>query len=522
MFNQIESRIRGILDAGAAPRMRRAQVGIERECLRVSPGGALARTPHPPGLGAALTHPYITTDFSEALLELITPPFEDKDQVLGFLQDAHTYVYHQLGDELLWSASMPCVLGEDAEIPLAYYGWSNAGLMKTLYRRGLGHRYGRAMQTIAGVHFNYSLAEELWPLLQSIEQDPGDLIDFISESYIRLIRNLQRYGWLLAYLFGASPAVDRSFVQRRTTDMEVFDPQSYSLPYATSLRLGDIGYQNRLEEGTGLKANYDSLDAYVRSLTWAIETPCPHYEAIGVKVDGAYRQLNANVLQIENEYYSTVRPKQVLQWLEKPTVALRRRGVRYVEVRSLDVDPFVPLGVSSSQLSFVEAFVVFCLLAESPRINASERAAIDRNQALTARQGRSPDIVLERDRRPVALTQWADELLAAMAPVVELLDGPERRYRHSWIEQQEKVRDPALTPSARILAEMRARGETFVAFAQRLSEEHRQYFTQRELGEERRALFGRLARESLQRQHSLEEGDVKGFDEFLADYFAGR
>ncbi len=523
MFAATERRLRRILEFGAGTRLRSGQVGLERECLRVAPKGTIARTPHPAVLGSALTHPYITTDFSEALLELITPPSADSADALAFLRDAQTYVYRQLEDEVLWSASMPCILDDGAEIPLAYYGTSNAGRMKTLYRRGLGYRYGRTMQVIAGVHFNYSVGEDLWPILQEVEQNAGDLRSFVSESYIGLIRNLQRFGWLVPYLSGASPAVCKSFVKGRGTDMSELDPSTYYYPHATSLRLGDIGYQNRLEEGTGMKANYDSLDAYVRSLTWAIETPCPQYEEIGVKVDGEYRQLNANVLQIENEYYSTVRPKQLLEGLEKPTAALRRRGVRYVEVRSLDVDPFDPLGVSIDQLRFMETFVLFCLLVDSPRINSTERAAIDRNQALAAHQGRAPGLELERDRIPVPLRQWADELLSAMEPVAELLDGCSRGpYRESWERQRAKVREPELTPSARMLAEMRANDESFYDFARRVSEHHRQYFADRALGAEREALFRRLAEDSLEQQAYLEQSDRRSFDDFLGDYFATR
>lgn len=522
LFKEVDRRASRILAEGAAGLVRRGLVGLERECLRVTPEASLALTPHPPGLGSALTHPHLTTDFSEALLELVTPPFEDKARVLGFLQDTQGFVYRHLGEELLWSASMPCLLGGEAEIPLAYYGPSNAGRMKTLYRKGLGYRYGRTMQTIAGVHFNYSLAEALWPVLQGIEEDRGDLGTFVSESYLRLIRNLQRYGWLLAYLFGASPVVSKTFLEGHPTDLVPLGPDTYGHPDATSLRLGDIGYQNRLEEGKGLKANYDSLDAYIRSLTWAIETPCPQYEAIGVKVDGDYRQLNANVLQIENEYYSTVRPKQILEGFEKPTRALRRRGVRYVEVRSLDVDPFVPLGVSLDQLLFVEAFVIFCLLADSPRINGTERPAIDRNQTLTAHRGRSADLELERGRRPVRLRHWAEELLSAMAPVLGLLDGEGEAYRRSWIAQQAKVQAPELTPSERLLAALGTSGEGFVELALDLSARHRDHFQQRPLNGARIAFFEGLARESLERQRALETGDTRDFDQFLADYFAVR
>jgi glutamate--cysteine ligase len=338
-----------------------------------------------------------------------------------------------------------------------------------------------------------------------------------------LVRNLQRYGWLIPYLFGASPAVCKSFVQGGQTDLASFDRHTLYYPYATSLRMGDIGYQNRQAEGTGMKASYDSLDAYIRSLTWAIETPCPNYERIGVKVGERYEQLNANVLQIENEYYSTVRPKQILKWMEKPTLALRRRGVRYVEVRSLDVNTFHPLGVSEEQLHFMDTLMLFCLLAESPRIDPRERRAIDENQVLTAHRGRDPELKLERNGKTAALAQWGAELLDRMEPVAEMLDGGSAGPRAECLGlQRAKLRDPERTPSARMLAEMRSNRESFYEHARRISEEYRQHFLQLRLSEDRRAWLSRLASESLHRQREIEENDEVSFDQFLEQYFAQR
>ncbi|MCU0835778.1 MAG: glutamate--cysteine ligase [Chromatiaceae bacterium] len=515
-----EGRLSALVRTGASGPLRENRIGLEKEGLRVAPGGTVAATPHPAALGAALTHPYITTDFSEALLELITPPAVGKEGALDFLRDLHAYVYRHLGDELLWATSMPCVLEGARGIPLARYGRSNAGQMKTVYRRGLGNRYGRVMQVIAGVHFNFSFADAFWPLYQEIAEDQGELGHFRSEAYMGLIRNLQRLGWLVPFLFGASPAVCKSFAQGRQTDLAEFDAYTLYAPYGTSLRMGDIGYQNRQTEGTGMKACYDSLDAYIRSLTWAIQTPCPFYETIGVKVGDRYEQLNANVLQIENEYYSTVRPKQILEGMEKPTLALRRRGVRYVEVRSLDVNAFEPLGVAAEQIDFLETLMFFCLLADSPRINAQERRAIDENQVLAAHRGRDLELRLDRGGRPVGLRDWAGELLDAMAPAAELLDvGSDGSRAQSLRAQQAKVRDPELTPSARMLAEMRANAEGFHAFARRMSERHRDHFRGIDLDPERVADLDALATGSHQRQRAIEAADDLPFDEFLARYF---
>jgi glutamate--cysteine ligase len=517
----LERRIARLEAAGGAGALIGNRIGLEKESLRVSATGRLAVTPHPPALGSALTHPHITTDFSEALIELITPPLASAREAVDFLTDIHLFVDQHLGDERLWASSMPCVLTTAGEIPLANYGTSNAATMKTAYRRGLGNRYGRTMQLIAGVHFNFSFADAFWDLYQSQAALSDDASRFRSEAQMGMIRNLQRIGWLVPYLFGASPAVCASFVQGRDTDLQRFDAATLFYPYATSLRMGDIGYQNKQEEGTGIKANYDSLDAYVRSLTWAIQTPCPQYEAIGIKVGDRYEQLNANVLQIENEYYSTVRPKQITDWMEKPTLALRRRGIRYVELRSLDVNIFEPVGVGDEQLLFLDALMLYCLLLDSPRIGARERREIDENQVLTAHRGREPELHLVLDRKSVTLRQWAGEILASMTAVAELLDGaPDGPRSASLRRQMEKVEHPDLTPSARILETMREQHEGFFDFSLRLSEEHRQHRRSLTLSSARRALFERLATASIQQQREIEAADDQSFDDFLDAYFA--
>ena len=521
VFGRYERRLSRIAGHEAASSLPNSLVGLEKEALRVSPTGTVSGEPHPQAFGSALTHPYITTDFSEALLEMITPAMAAEGDALDFLADLHAHVHRHLDDELLWAASMPCVLGGAAGIPLARYGTSNAARMKTAYRRGLGNRYGRTMQVIAGVHYNFSFSEGFWPLFQELEREPGEAMLFRSEAYMGLVRNLQRYGWLIPYLFGASPAICKSFAEGIQTDLEEFDGSTLYHPFATSLRMGDIGYQNRQAQGTGMKASYDSLDAYIRSLTWAIETPCPNYENIGVKVGGRYEQLNANVLQIENEYYSTVRPKQILEGLEKPTLALRRRGVRYVEVRSLDVNAFEPVGIGPDDLAFLKAFMCFCLLLESPRISPAERRAIDANQLLSAHHGRKPGLELDRDGGAVQLRTWALELFDAMVPAAEFMDGgSDGPCRRSLEVQRDKLLNPELTPSARMLEGMRREGEGFFRFARALSQTHRRDFLGRTLAPGREAELARLRDESVRRREEIEAGDALSFDAFLERYFA--
>ncbi len=498
-------------------------LGLEKEALRVAPDGYISQIPHPAALGSALTHPWITTDYSEALLEFITPPLAGADEVLGFLDDIHRYVHPRIGGELLWSASMPCILAGEASIPIAEYGCSNLGMMKHVYRRGLAWRYGRIMQVIAGIHFNFSLPDPFWPAFQELEGDRHPLQDFRSESYFGLIRNLQRFGWLILYLFGASPAVCKSFLDGKATSLPEFDDHTCYGPYATSLRMSNIGYTNRTEKKSGVNVCYNSLPEYIASLTQATVTPWPPYQRIGVKVDGDYRQLNANILQIENEYYTAMRPKQPPQGNEKPTLALKRGGVRYVELRSVDINPLEPLSLTASQLRFLEAFLLFCLLCESPLRDVDEREMIDDNQMAVALNGRDPALVLHRRNGPsLPLRRWAEEMMGMLRPICELLDIGEsaRPYAAALAEQREALADSERTPSARMLAEMRASGENFFRCARRLSERHRAYFQARPLATERVRFFTEAADRSLREQREIEAGDRMSFDEFLSGYFA--
>lgn len=501
--------------------LAKSKIGLEKESLRVMPEGGIAQTPHPSAWGSPLTHPLITTDFSEALTELVTPPCDSITEAIQSLDDIQNFIYRNLDNEILWATSMPCVVAGETSIPLAQYGSSNAAQMKTAYRRGLGLRYGRAMQVIAGVHFNYSFSDEFWRLYQQLLGNDEPLQDFISEQYMGLVRNLLRYGWLVPYLFGASPAVCKSFLNGKRTILQEFNDNTYYEPHATSLRLGDIGYQNNKEELAGIKACYDSLDAYAESLKCAIDTPYSGYEEIGVKVGDEYLQLNANILQIENEYYSTVRPKQILQGNEKPSTALKKRGVAYVELRSVDVNAFDPHGINSEQLHFFEVLMLFCLLEESPALSESEIAAIDENLVLVAHKGREPGLDLRRGEEKISLQDWASELCNRMRPVASLLDRANycENYFSSVKSQIASVFDPELTPSARMLAEMKENDEGFFHHAQRMSKHHYHYYKSHALSGDKMQFFENAAKESLDKQHQVEADDSMSFDEFLQNYF---
>lgn len=497
--------------------------GIEKESLRVDADGYLAQTPHPAGLGSALTNRFITTDFSEALLEFVTPAMPSTWEALQRICDIHQFTYQHLGDELLWGASMPCIIPADDRIPLARYGSSNVGRMKTVYRRGLGHRYGRSMQTIAGVHFNYSLPENFWAAYVDVLGDGESESEFRSRQYLGLVRNFRRFGWLVLYLFGASPALCKSFTGGRVLDMPSLKNDTWFEPYGTSLRMSDLGYTNKTQAGIAISLN--SLNEYVRDLGAAIRTPEPAYENFGVVVDGEYQQLNTNKLQIENEYYSPIRPKRVARTGERPTTALCRGGIEYVEIRSLDINVFDPAGINQNTMRFMEAFLVYCLIKESPLFEPAALAESGSNQSLVARQGRKPSLRLARDGRDILLKDWAGEIISGVAAVAELIDreGHSGSYGDAVAEMLARIEDPDRTPSARLLHELRESDASFFEFGLEVARGHKEYFsTIAPLPKARAQELEQEARLSVERQSEIEAADDISFEEYLARYFASQ
>ncbi|MFI3158172.1 MAG: glutamate--cysteine ligase [Methylococcaceae bacterium] len=497
--------------------------GIEKESLRISKDGFIAQTSHPKALGSALTHPYITTDYSEALIELITPPFVDIKDSLDYLHNIHQFVYEHLDNEMLLGASMPCGINGDESIPIAEYGSSNIGRMKHVYRHGLWHRYGRTMQSIAGIHFNYSVPEALWPVLHQQQNSPLNPEEFKADAYFGLIRNFQRMGWLILYLFGASPAICKNFFNSRPALMAQFaelDNGTLYHPYATSLRMSDIGYKSKNQ--ANLKIDYNSIDGYVSSLSAAINTPYPEYEKIGTVVDGEYRQLNGNILQIENEFYSTIRPKQIAQSGEKPTLALKRRGVRYIEMRSLDLDLFNPIGIDEDKARFIEALLLTCLLQDSPKTSDQEQQVNNANQLAVANFGRKPGLELNKNDQKLLLRDWATEILDSMQPVCTILDQDhaEKRYSSALEKQRLLVENPDLTASARILEQMTQLRQPFSRFALKTSAEHEQYFKRNKLNETKTLQFNEMAALSHAKQEEIEHNKQMPFDDYLKQYFS--
>ncbi len=518
---KFEQTLAALVNSGEPQIIQCGRKGVEKESLRVTPDGRIAQTPHPIALGSALTNENITTDYSEALIELVSPTFGTSWELLQYLLDLHHYVYKHLGDELLWATSMPSVIDGEESIPIAQFGKSNIGRMKTVYRNGLGIRYGRMMQAISGVHYNYSFPVGMWDAWADLVQSRERGQPFISDRYFHLLRNYRRHGWIVLYLFGVSPVVCNSFLRGRSVTLPRLSKDTSYEPYATSLRMSDLGYRNRNQSGLSVSVN--SLDEYVRDLSRAITTPHPPYEKLGVEVNGEWRQLNANILQIENEYYSFIRPKRVARSGERPTKALLRAGVEYVEVRALDVSAFDPVGVNQNKLRFLEVFLAMCLMRDSPPIATWEHEVLDTNHVTVARRGREPGLTLQRDGRDVSMNAWARELVDSMQGIAEIFDrgDPARPYQAALAVQAAKVHDAALTPSARMLSELETTGESFFDLALRMSRQHKEYFLALyPPNVERQAEFKAAAEESLRAQQSVESKDRLSFEQYLAQYAA--
>ena len=498
--------------------------GIEKEGLRVDPNGNLSTTPHPKKLGSALTNPWLTTDFSESLLEFITPVLTSVDDTLEYLKNIHIVAHKNLNGENIWASSMPCVLPKDDQIPIAQYGNSNISKMKTVYRIGLGHRYGRAMQTIAGIHYNFSLPEKFWTIafanaVANNETAHTDLQKFINQRYLDLIRNFRRNYWILIYLFGAAPCFDKSFVRGRPHKMESLGKNDLYLPFATSLRMGDLGYQSAAQQS--LFVCYNQLDTYIETLGEAIHTPYRDYESIGVVKDGEYRQLSTALLQIENEFYSPIRPKRVTNSGEAPLRALSERGIEYIEVRCLDINPFTVLGIDAETIRFLDTFLLYCLVKESPQCDKEEFQLIAVNQSRIVNKGRDPHLLIYCNKNQVPMRECAIGILNDIKKVAEQLDLAHRTsvYSDSVKLQCRKLHDESLTPSARLLRRMADNNESHIAFTLKQTQLFAKEFANQVMAVniERKLLAS--AEESLARQRALEQNTATSFEQFLAAYY---
>lgn len=519
--------------------------GVEKEGLRVDRDGRLSQRPHPAELGSPLTHPRITTDFSESQLELVTGVHPSTQACLGELTDIHRFVMANLGDEAMWAASMPAELPEEALIPIGRYGTANIARAKTVYRIGLSHRYGRRMQTISGLHYNFSLPDRFWPFLVDAEADQAEPQVVQSRLYFSLIRNFRRWSWLLLYLFGASPAINRTFLGDQPHRLEPLGHDSFYLPHATSLRMGRLGYQSQAQ--ASIAVSFNDLGAYAAALRQALHQPWPDYEKIGLRDGDNYFQLSTSLLQIENEYYGTIRPKRPIRSGERALRALGERGVEYVEARCLDLDPFATAGIAESTSRFMDVFLLACLLCDSPLDQPSSPQLASHNQHTVAERGREPGLMLLTEAGEIRLQDWGRAILARLYPIADILDRndlrpppeaatagadrPSRRdaavvttgapHRAAIEAAAAALDDPARTISAKVLDRMiRDFDGSHQAFAFDQSLRHRESLLAHPLDDVGLAEYHLMADESDRKRQQLEAQSTEPFETFRQRYIA--
>ncbi|MDA7742333.1 glutamate--cysteine ligase [Francisellaceae bacterium] len=498
--------------------------GIERESLRVDRQGGAVKSKHPEALGEKLTNEFVTVDFSEELLELITPPFASRSDCFEFLKAATAYTQKALEkDEVMWSGSMPPPITED-DILIADFGTNVSAKMKEVYRKGLALRYGKKMQVIAGIHYNFSISE---PFLDSLEIDEfsGSKQDRKSYLYFRLIKRYYQISWLLPYLFGCSPVCAKASVIEKPDYLANLDADHYFGEYATSLRMSDLGYQSKAQEN--LFISCENVDEYVSDLLKATDTRYPDYIREGVKDDqGEYQQLSDNILQIENEYYNTIRPKQIAKRCERPACALLKRGVEYVEVRLLDVDLFSEVGVAEDTGLFIEVFLMLCVLA--PELKYNEHLVVESSDNFdkVVKYGRQPNLMLTRNKKEEKFQDWGKELLEQCLPIAKKMDegqkGNSKRYQSAVKIQMAKLVDVSLTPSARILTEAKEHGEGYHRWLSEMSEKYAESLSEYDIPADLKAEFDDKVAASIEAWEILEQKDMGSFEYYIQSYFQSK
>lgn len=517
MFSQLTESLNThlkTLDENAAL-IKNVSMGLEREGLRVDTQGQLSQKPHPEKLGSALTNANITTDFAENLLEFVTDVYHSPETLYQALDAIQAYTAECLEDEIVWPDSMPPLITDDNKVPIAQYGSSNAAKMKTLYRTGLAHRYGKMMQTIAGIHFNFSLSDEFFAAWQTALGNEQSLKDFKSERYLHLMRSVSRFGFLVPYFFGASPIMPKSFLSENNNhQFETFDDETVYIKESTSLRLSDIGYSNNKCKFT---VSFNALNDYVTDIEHAISTPCSKVSHIPTKKDGQYYQINNHILQIENEYYASIRPKQVLRSGETLLSALKERGIGYVELRSVDIMPNISTGISIDTIKFLQAFLTTCLLSDALPLSNEEYEQNQKNLAYIAAYGRKQNLELKIQDHDYPLDDLLRFTLDWIRPVAEILGSD---YVSTLTPLKQMISNSNLTPSAKLIEELSTTPIRYNDYCVKQALAYKNhYLSESAITDEQREGFKKMAQQSIVRQRDLESEPQIDFDEYLSNYF---
>ena len=491
--------------------------GIEKESLRVSKKGKISQSKHPSSLGSALTNSYITTDFSESLLELITPTFNSAKECLDFLEELHVFIYNNIDNELLWPFSMPCPIASDEKIPIGNYGNSNQGMMKTIYRRGLAKRYGSRMQAIAGIHYNFSFSDKFLEILAG--HSGKDIQSYKNEAYLSMARNFKRFGWIYLLLFGSSPAVCNSFVEGKHHDLKELPSGGFYKPSSTSLRMGDLGYISKAQDD--LNISYNSIEEYCSDLKNALLKSYKPYEDIGEFFEQTRVQLNTSVIQIENEYYSTIRPKRICPSGERPINVLSSEGIDYLELRCVDLNPYCPIGITEDQINFLDTLLIYCFVTESPEINLEESSRIQKNHQKVVNEGRDENALVETEKGSILLREEANKLLLELEKVAGFMDKEVLKTKNvSWLKsvsaQKHNITNQNGTLSGRVMNDLENNNLSFRDLGNKMSNLHKEKMTSKKSNLEQ--LFFDACKKSIEDTNNIESKGQKDFEDYLKDF----
>ncbi len=392
--------------------------GLEKENVRVNSNGDLSLAPHPKALGDKTTHPYITTDFSESQIEMITPPSKSIDEAYYFMENLHDIVSLNIGDEYLWPQSIPPVLPEENKIPIARYDESEKGREAEEYREMLAKKYGKRKQLISGIHYNFSFDDDFLLELKRVIGDERPFKEYRDDIYMKISRNLLKYNWFLVYMFGASIGSHESYSKICNNKMIEGKDGTYYFPYATSFRNGPCGYKNLKD----YMISYKSVADYVEDIKSLVEV---------------------GEISSAKEYYSSVRLKSTIGGDILKT--LPESGVDYLELRFIDLNPFKKVGIERKTLYFLHLFLIYCMISEDRDYTEKLKKEDDYNTMIASSVGRQGETELLRCGEKVNIVEWKLEIVDELEELIKLLVPRKEEYKKSLEEIRKRIIDRSLS-----------------------------------------------------------------------------
>ncbi|EOU1610070.1 bifunctional glutamate--cysteine ligase GshA/glutathione synthetase GshB [Clostridium perfringens] len=449
MVNLDKGLLKIIKDESLEDYFIKANFGLEKENVRVTERGNLALTPHPKAFGDREKNAYIKTDFSESQLEIVTPVCNTLEEVYSFICNLNKVVSLEImkNGEFLWPQSNPPILPREEEIPIAKL----SNREDELYRENLSYKYGKKKQVISGIHYNFSFKEEFIKLLYKELKVEKDFREFKDDIYLRMARNFQKYHWLLIYLTGASPVFHESYIEEIKEEGEKLGEDSYYIKDDTSLRNSSYGYKNKKD----YYVSYNSIEEYASDIKNLVKD---------------------KEIQSIKEYYNPIRLKSLGS--EDMLESLLHKGIDYLEVRLLDLDPLSIQGVSKETLYLVHLFMIYTLLKENKEITYKDQEEFFKNHDMVALKGRNEEVVIHENGVPVLLKDKGREILSEMDEIVEILFSNNEEFKNVIKRALEKINNPHDTISEKLIKDIKEEG--YINFHMRLAKEYLNNFKNKE------------------------------------------